>query len=162
MKTKNIALLGLMLALSLVLSYIENLIPIYTAVPGVKLGIANIVTMYVLYTCHIRDACIIMFLRVLISGVLFSGLNSIIFGLIGGIMCIFAMAFAKKLLCFSVMGVSMIGAVFHNLGQIAAAFIIMSNIRIMYYFPALLVSGVISGLVIGYISAIFINRFQNV
>ena len=162
MNTNKITFLGIMLSLGIILSYVDSLIPLSTYVPGMKIGLANIITMYVLYNYRLRDAFIIMFLRVLISGFLFFGLNSVIFGLMGGVMCIFFMTLFKKVKMFSVIGVSVIGSLSHNLGQILTAFIIMDNINIMYYFPVLLVTGLITGAVIGYISGILIKRFEKI
>ena len=161
METKMITRLGMLLAVSLILSYIESLIPVIISVPGIKLGLANIITMYVLYVYKQKTAFVIMLMRVLISGILFTGLNTVIFGLLGGIFCIISMTIAVRLKKFSIMGVSVSGAVFHNLGQILAAFIIMDNVNILYYFPFLMISGIITGFIIGYISAVVIKRFQN-
>lgn len=162
MKTNKITFLGIMLSLSIILSYVDSLIPLSTYIPGMKIGLANIITMYVLFKYRVRDAFIIMFLRVLISGLLFSGLNSIIFGLTGGVLCIVFMTVSKKTKLFSVIGVSVIGSLSHNLGQVIAAFIIMDNINIMYYFPFLLITGLLTGAVIGYISGILIRRFEKI
>ena len=162
MKTNKITFLGIMLSLSLILSYVDSLIPLSTYVPGMKIGLANIITMYVLFNYRVRDAFIIMLLRVLISGLLFSGINSIIFGLTGGVLCIIFMTVSKKTRLFSVIGVSVIGSLSHNLGQVLAAFIIMDNINVMYYFPFLLITGLFTGAVIGYISGILIRRFEKI
>lgn len=162
MKTSKLTRLAMFLALGLVLSYLENLIPLNFSIPGVKVGLANMVTMFVLYCYGTKDSALILILRVLLSGFLFSGLSTILFGIVGGFFCILSMHFVKKSNYFSVMGVSMTGAVFHNIGQIIAAFIVMQNTNILYYIPYLCLTGLVSGLLIGYISAFLVKRFQNI
>ena len=160
MSTKKISELGVLLSVGLILSYLESLIPVAFPIPGIKLGLANIVTMYILYRYKAKEAILIMILRVLISGILFSGLTAIVFGILGGLLSIAFMLLAKKTGFFSIMGLSMVGAVMHNAGQILAAFIIMENAAVIYYLPYLLISGIISGLIVGYISAIIIKRLS--
>ena len=139
MNTHKLTRLAMLLALGLVLSYLEFLLPFNYSIPGIKLGLANMVTMLVMYQYSVREAAAILFLRVVLSGLMFSGLNTIVFGIAGGVLCIIAMALAKRSSIFSVMGVSMLGAVFHNVGQLMIAFIIMQNVDIIYYFPYLLI-----------------------
>lgn len=158
METKKITQLGLFLAVSLVLSYFESVLPVMIAVPGVKLGLANIVTMLLLYRYGVGKAFIFMMVRVLLSGFLFSGVTGIIYSFAGGVLCIAIMGCLRKLPFFSMLGVSMTGAVFHNLGQIIVAWFVMENAHILYYFPVLCISGLISGLVIGFVSQLLIER----
>lgn len=152
MKTKQITQLGLLLSVSLVLGYLESLLPVMVAVPGVKLGLANIVTMLVLYHMGGKQAFFIMLFRVVIAGFLYSGIAGIVYGLVGGVCCIVVMAFLKRISIFSVLGVSMTGAVFHNVGQILVAVIVMENTGVIYYLPVLCISGILSGLIVGYLS----------
>lgn len=152
MSTKKITEYGLLLTVSLVFSYLESLLPVLVAVPGVKLGLANIVTMLVLYQKGGKAAFFLMTARVVLSGFLFSGPSGIFYGLAGGLLCIIVMGIARHFSCFSVSGVSMLGAVFHNLGQILVAFFVMENAHILYYFPVLCLTGMLSGIVIGYLS----------
>lgn len=160
MNTKKITESGLLLAVSLVLAYFESLLPVMIAVPGVKLGLANIITMLVLYQSGAKQAFILMTVRVVMAGFLFSGVMGILYSFAGGVLCILAMYIVKKSPYFSVLGVSMTGAVFHNLGQLIIAFILMENAHILYYFPVLGVAALLSGFAIGYISEILIKRFQ--
>lgn len=152
MKTKQITQLGLLLSVSLVLAYLESLLPVMVAVPGVKLGLANIVTMLVLYHMGGKQAFFIMLFRVVIAGFLYSGIAGIVYGLVGGVCCIVVMVFLKRISVFSVLGVSMMGAVFHNVGQILVAVIVMENTGVIYYLPVLCISGILSGLIVGYLS----------
>lgn len=160
MSAKMITRLGILLSLSLSLSYLESLIPLNVSVPGVKMGLANIVTMYVLYYYGIKDASAVLILRVLISGFLFSGLSSVIFGLCGGVLSILVMYLLKKVKSLSVIGVSIAGAVSHNVGQILIALIIMDNVGVLYYLPYLSITGLISGLLVGYISALLMKKIN--
>lgn len=162
MSTKKITSLAMLLSLGLILSYLESMLPLNFSVPGIKIGLANMVTMFVLYNYGVKDSAIILLLRVVLSGLIFSGLNTILFGIVGGAFCIAAMSLTKKLNYFSVIGVSVLGAVFHNIGQLVAAFIVMQNSNIIYYLPFLSIAGVVSGFLIGYISAFLIKRFQNI
>lgn len=162
MNTRRITEFGLLLAVSLVLAYFETLLPVMIAVPGVKLGLANIVTMLVLYRWGAKYAIFFMALRVAMAGFLFSGVTGIIYSFSGGILCIAAMYIIKKFPFFSTMGVSMTGAVFHNLGQILIAVFVMENIHILYYFPVLCLTGLLSGFAIGYMSGLLIKRFLNI
>jgi heptaprenyl diphosphate synthase len=162
MKTKQITELGFLLALSLVLSYLEGLLPVMVAVPGVKLGLANVITMVVLYHFGGKKAFIFMTLRVVLAGLMFSGMAGIVYSFAGGLCCILIMRILKNFKIFSILGVSMAGAIFHNLGQIIVAFFVMENAHILYYFPVLCVSGVITGLVVGYVSGLVIQRIEKI
>lgn len=160
MKTKQMTQLGLLLSVSLVLGYLESLLPVMIAVPGVKLGLANIVTMLVLYRVGGKQAFFIMMLRVVIAGFLYSGVTGIMYGLMGGVCCITVMLLLRHIPIFSMLGVSMAGAVFHNAGQILVAAIVMDSAGIIYYLPALCISGVLSGLVVGYLSYLLIQLYS--
>jgi heptaprenyl diphosphate synthase len=162
MKTKQITELGFLLAVSLVLSYLEGLLPVMVAVPGVKLGLANVITMVVLYHFGSKKAFLFMSLRVVLAGLMFSGMAGIVYSFAGGLCCIFIMSILKNIKIFSMLGVSMAGAIFHNLGQIIVAFFVMENAHILYYFPVLCVSGVITGLIVGYVSALVIGRIDKI
>lgn len=162
MKTREITELGLILATAFVLSYLEACIPVLVAVPGVKLGLANIATMFVLYRYHTPKAFVFMVVRVLLTSVLFSGMNTFFFGFTGGCISIFFMAFAIRIQKFSTLGVSIMGAIGHNIGQIFVAWVIMDNAHIIYYLPVLILSGLVSGFFVGYISYLLLKKFQSV
>ncbi len=160
MKNKKIALCGMFVGLALILSYLEVLIPVNVAVPGIKIGLANIITIIALYKIGIKEGVIIGIIRVILSGFMFSGLSTIIYGLAGTILSITIMVIIKNIKATSVISVSAIGAVCHNLGQIVVAFIVVDNINIFYYMPVLIISGVVSGVIIGIISGILIKNIQ--
>ena len=134
MRTKKITQMGLFLATALVLSYLESLLPVVIAVPGVKIGLANIITMLLLYQYGGRRAFLFMVVRVVLSGFLFSGMAGIVYSLAGGICCIVVMELIRKIPYCSILGVSMAGAVSHNFGQILVAWLVMANSHILYYF----------------------------
>ena len=160
MSTKKITEFGLLLAVSLILSYLESLLPVMIAIPGVKLGLANVVTMLILYRADGGKAFLFMTIRVVLTGFLFSGIAGIIYSFAGGLFCILAMSLASQFSFFSTLGVSMTGAVFHNLGQLIIAVYVMENVNILYYFPVLCLTGVISGLAVGYVSELLIRQMK--
>lgn len=160
MKTTRITELGMLLSISLVLSYLESLLPVMIAVPGVKLGLANIITMLLLYHTNLRETFFFMTLRVVLAGLLFSGVSGIVYGFVGGVLCICIMSIVKRFSFFSIMGVSMTGAIFHNAGQIFVAVLVMENVHILYYLPVLCVSGTISGLIVGYLTYLILKGYN--
>lgn len=163
MNTKNIAKISMLLSISVVLSLIESIIPIFNgAVPGIKLGLANIVIVFSLYYLSFKEAIYITILRVIIMGILRTGLFSIsfFFSISGALLSIISMYIAKKITKLSIVGISIIGSIFHSIGQIIIAIMFLSNINIIYYLPILLISSVITGFIVGIISNILIDRYS--
>jgi len=154
MTTNKIARISMLLAISVVLGLIESYIPIFNVIPGVKLGLANIVIVYAIYKYSFKDALYISILRVFLVGLLRSGLFSItfFFSLSGALLSLIFMYLFKKYTKLSVIGVSIIGAISHSIGQIIIAVIFLSNINIIYYFPILLLSSIITGIIVGMLS----------
>lgn len=157
MKTKT-AYLGVFAALAIIFGYVESLIPFHIGIPGVKLGLANIIAVVMLYKMGTKEAGIITVIRVLVVGFLFSNAFSIIYSLAGCFLSLVTMSLLKKRECFSIYGISMAGGVAHNIGQIAMASIVMETGSIWYYLPVLLISGVLTGLVIGIVSEEMLKR----
>lgn len=155
-----VALTGVFIALALVLSYLESLIPVFAAVPGIKLGIANIVTMLAMYKLGVKPAIVISVGRIVLSGILFGNLYVIIYSLAGGVLSICVMIILKKIRLFSVVGVSVAGAVAHNAGQIIVAVFLMENVNILYYLPVLIISGVIAGTMVGILTVYIIKNIR--
>ena len=153
----NITITALMSSLALIFSYVEAIIPFNAGIPGVKLGIANIVTVIALYKLSIKHAAIVSFIRIMVAGFLFSGLFGAIYSLAGATVSLIGMIFLKKTGKFSIAGVSMAGGVLHNLGQLLVASFLIKDLRIFFYFPILLFSGLASGIAIG-IAATLIMR----
>lgn len=154
-KAKEESLCAIMLALALALSYAERLIPLQLVVPlpGIKLGLANIVTLVVLYTLKTRYALLILIPRCCFTAAFGGGATGFWFSLCGGLLALIAMILAKRATCFSVYGVSMIGAAAHNIGQILAAMVLMSSVYIGAYLPYLLLVAIVTGLLTGGICA---------
>jgi len=162
MKNKKVAFLGLTIALAMIMSYIETLFPLNFAVPGIKMGLANIVIIFVLYRMSFKDACIVSLIRVFLVSLLFGNIMAMSYSLAGAVLSLLVMYALKKAEKFSVIGVSITGAIMHNVGQIVMAVIIMGTEQIAYYLPALVVSGVVSGVLIGVVSALVINRVKKI
>ena len=151
-KTERIAGLGLLTSLALIASYVELLIPIPIGVPGVKLGLANMVTVWALYALGPAEALAVNGMRILLSGFLFGGLSMILYSLAGAALSFLGMYTAKKSGLFSVTGVSIIGGVTHNIGQLLAAMCVLETGSLLYYGPVLLAAGLITGTLIGLIT----------
>lgn len=152
------AYFGVFTALALILSYVETLIPISFGVPGIKLGLANLVIVIVLYTYGGREALLLSVTRILLSGFLFGSLSMIFYSLAGGVLSLAVMVFLRRLGGFSVQGISMAGGVFHNIGQLLLAMVVVETYQVGYYVPILLISGLVTGMVIGVISGEVLKR----
>ena len=161
MQTKTITRMGILLAVALVLGYIENLIPINATIPGVKLGLSNTVLLYALYIINARSAFVLMVMKVILSGMLFSGLSGAIYSFAGGLFSLIMMILVRKLPDISIVGVSVIGAVFHNVGQITIASFVIENRYIFFYLPVLLISAVITGIATGIIAKYALKSLEN-
>lgn len=149
---------ALLAALALIFSYIEVLIPFNFGIPGVKLGIANLVVIIALYYLGAGYAFSINMIRVAVAGLLFNGLFGFLYSLAGALLSFAVMLAIKKTGLFSITGVSMAGAVFHNLGQILVAAFLISSLKIFVYFPVLIISGVVSGCIIGVVAYLIMQR----
>lgn len=157
---KKVAYLGIYLTLALVCSYIESLIPFYFGVPGMKLGLANLVIVFTLYRMGAGDAFLLSVLRVLISGFAFGNGFSILYSLSGAILSFLVMFFFYKVKRFKTITVSVIGGIFHNVGQLLMAALLVENYDILYYLPVLLIAGFITGLLIGVVASEILLRVQ--
>lgn len=160
MQSKKIAEIGMLIAVAFVLSYIEALIPISVGIPGVKLGLSNLVVMYALYRFSAKTTFGIAVVRIVLAGLTFGNLYSMLYSLAGGLLSFAGMLFLKKTGKFSLCGVSMAGGVLHNAGQILVASIVLQTQLLVYYFPFLIVSGVAAGIAIGLVSGLLIQRMQ--
>ena len=147
--SKRVARLGIFVALAMVFSYIEVLIPFSFGIPGVKLGIANLVVVTGLYFLKPQDVLWISVIRILLMGILFGNGVSLLYSMAGGVLSYLVMLVCKKAGLFSIVGISVVGGVFHNLGQLLAAMAVLQNENIVYYFPVLLAAGVVTGALIG-------------
>ncbi len=160
-RTRLLAVSAMFAALALIFSYIEVLIPLPVPIPGIKLGIANLVVLIAIYRLGFKHAFVINMVRILIAGLLFSGVFGMIYSLAGGILSIIVMYLLYRTGLFSMVGVSMAGGVCHNLGQLLTACVLLSNTAIMSYFPVLLFSGLISGIAIGLLAYVIEKRLPD-
>ncbi len=158
MKNKKLVLLSMTLCLSLSLAYIDSIIPYNFLIPGIKMGLANIAIVFALYKFGIKEAILISLLRVLIMGVLFNNGLTFLYSLAGAILSLLEMIILKKLNVFDEYGVSISGALAHNIGQLMCAYFLLKTDVLIYYLPYLLLSGLFSGLFIGILSAFIIKR----
>ena len=162
MKTKKIAYLGLLVALAFIFSYIETLIPINIGVPGAKLGLANLVIIVALYTIGEKNAFLLSMVRIVLVGFTFANLASMLYSLAGGILSFLAMCIAKRSGKLSTTGVSVVGGVFHNVGQILMAIWVVKTASLVYYLPVLIIAGLTSGVAIGILGAMVTKRVKKV
>ena len=164
MKTlsKKTAFFALFVALAFVFSYLESLVPISFGIPGIKLGLANLVVVTAMYTVGEKQAFAVSLIRIILSGLIFTGVFSLVYSLAGGVLSFCVMLLAKRCKALSVTGVSLIGGAAHNIGQIIAAGIVMQAPGIIYYLPVLLITGAVTGAVIGVLAALIINRLKKV
>lgn len=147
--TKKIARWGLLVAAAMVLSWLESLLPAFGMVPGMKLGLANIVTLFALYSMSLKDAAGISLARVLLTAATFGNAYSFAYSLAGAALSLAVMAGLKRSGRFSILGVSAAGGVCHNLGQLLVAIAVLGTVRLGWYLPALAVSGTLTGAGIG-------------
>lgn len=149
---KKTAYLGVMLALALICSYVEVLIPVPIGIPGIKLGLANIVIVFALYSLGIKEALVLSVMRVTISGFMFGNVIAIAYSLAGGLLSLLIMFLLKKTDKLSCISISIAGGIFHNIGQMIIAMILVDNYYVLYYVPVLMVAGFITGACIGVVA----------
>lgn len=141
--------LGFLLALALILSYVESLIPFSFGIPGIKLGLPNLIVLLLLYDKREREALLVNGLRIVLSGFLFSNLYAVLYALAGAVFSFLAMLFGRRSKRLSMAGVSMLGGVFHNIGQLLVAMAVVETFAVAYYVPFLIVAGTVTGAVLG-------------
>lgn len=161
-KGARLASFGVFVALALICSYIETLIPFQIGIPGVKLGLANIVIVIALYRMPVREAFLLSAVRVILAGFLFGNLMSILYSLTGGFLSLAVMWGVRHVKAVSIVGVSIAGGVFHNIGQLLAAALVVETYGVFSYVPVLLVSGLMTGLVIGLLSGEILKRLKGI
>lgn len=157
MSTRKLVLLALFSAVALVFSYFESLIPIHFAVPGIKLGLANVVSIVVLYCMGFPEALLVSVVRIILSAILFGNISIMLYSLAGALMSLVMMWLVSKLHFFTATGISICGGVAHNMGQIVIAMLFIKNQNIMMYAPVLIVSGVITGIAVGIVASFLLK-----
>lgn len=146
----------------MVLSFLESLLPTFIPIPGVKLGLANVVTVFLLYSLGAPLALCVSVLRVLLSALLFGSVQTLAFSLSGALLSLLVMVLARKLPPIGVIGVSVLGGIGHNAGQIVAAILIMGTEKIVYYFIPLVISGTVAGVAVGILAGLIITKMKKV
>ncbi|RHT38586.1 heptaprenyl diphosphate synthase [Clostridium sp. AM30-24] len=157
-KAITVALYGLLTALALVLSFVETLIPIPIPIPGVKLGLANLVTVVGLYLIGIPGTIAVTLVRIVLVGFSFGNPYSMIYGLSGSFLSLLVMAIFKKTGRFSQISISVLGGIAHNIGQITFAAVIVQTSGVFYYLPFLIAAGCIAGTLIGIVGGLITGR----
>ena len=157
-KTKRLAFLGLATALAMVFSYIEVILPpIWSAVPGIKVGLANIIIIFLLYRMSFKEAAVVSFIRILLTALLFGNPMTLAYSIAGAVLSLATMTLLKKWDVFSMTGVSIAGGVTHNLGQILVAMFVLQTREIAYYMIILAITGTVAGVFIGLGGALLLN-----
>lgn len=161
-KISKLTMMGMLLALALIMSYLETLTPMPFAIPAMKLGLPNLVVVLILYKYGAGYAILVNVMRIIISGFAFGGLSAILFSLSGAALSFLIMVLLKKLNIFSISGVSIAGGVFHNAGQLLVAAVMVKTSQVVYFIPPLMVMGCITGLAIGFVASAmlpYMDRF---
>lgn len=158
--TKKLTTLSLLIAVAMILSYIEAQIPLSVSVPGVKIGLSNIATVFALYTLGAPAAVAVSVVRVILSSLLFGNFAMMIYSLSGAALALVFMILIKRSRVFSAIGVSVTGGVMHNAGQVIAAAVMMENAGIAAYVIPLIISGTLAGVAVGVISALLVGRLE--
>ncbi len=158
--TRRIARMGMLTSLSLLLSYVESLLPSFFTIPGIKLGLANTAVVFALYTLPFTDALLVSVMRVLISSLLFGNVLSLVYSFSGALLSISVMALMKRT-GMSVQAVSITGGIVHNTAQLLVAVAVVRSTALSYYLPFLLISGAITGFAIGEASSLILTRLES-
>lgn len=158
---RRVAFMALFTALGMIVGYIESLIPLPVPVPGIKLGLANIVGLVVLYHEGRTPAAVVSVLRVLLLGLLFQGVSMMIYGLFGSVFSLTAMLLLHRTERFSIAGISVVGGIFHNLGQLTAAWLFLNNAAVFWYFPVLMIVGGLTGFFTGSMAKLLLSRLPS-
>ena len=162
MRGRKVAIFGVFTALALIFSYVELLIPINFGIPGAKLGLANLMTVLVLYKMGIKEALTLSVTRIILSGFMFGNLFGILYSLSGGLLSFLVMVLLKKSDRFSVAGVSIGGGTAHNIGQLLVAMVVVQTYQVGYYLTELLEAGKVTGLLIGLVAKEVLKRIQGI
>nr|MBQ8890991.1 Gx transporter family protein [Clostridia bacterium] len=158
--TKKLATLSVIVALAMVLSFLESRIPAFVAIPGIKVGLANIAVIFTVYKLGAREGVLISIIRVLLVSILFGSTVSLWYSLAGAILSLIVTILLKKYTKLAVVTVSVAGGVSHNIAQIGVACLLLETNIIVYYLPFLLLSGTVAGIAVGVASALLIKRVK--
>ena len=160
MKTKKLTVMAMTTAVAMILSFVESQIPAFVAVPGVKIGLANIAVVLALYRLGWKEAVAISLIRVVLVSMLFGSIASLFYSIAGAVLSLTGMGLLKKTGKFTEIMISVTGGILHNIGQIGMACLILETAALRYYLPFLLISGIIAGIVVGILSAVLVQRIK--
>ena len=161
-RNEKLTKMAMLVALAMIFSYVESLIPINFGIPGAKLGLANLMTVLVLYKMGTKEALALSVTRIILSGFMFGNLFGILYSLAGGLLSFLVMVLLKKSGLFCVAGVSIGGGTAHNIGQLLVAMVVVQTYQVGYYLPVLLVAGEVTGLLIGLVAKEVLKRIQGI
>ena len=161
MYQKKTAYLGVFAAVAIIFGYVESLFPFFAGIPGIKLGLANLAVLFILEKYTWKEAALVSAVRILVIGFLFGNMFSILYSLAGAALSLAVMNLMKKRAGFSILGVSVSGGVSHNIGQLIIAALIVENTAFLYYAPVLIISGVITGLLVGLLTREVLKRIPD-
>lgn len=161
-KGRKSAYLGLLMAMALILSYVENLISFQPGIPGMKMGLANLAVLVCLYLFGWKDAVFLTLTKAVVSGFLFGSLFTVVYSLAGAAISALAMGLLKKSNLFHIPVVSAVGGVMHNMGQLLVAVFVVENYSVFYYMPALILAGLLTGIVIGIVAVLVLPYIQKI
>ena len=161
-QSKRVALCGLLLALMLVLGYVESLLPAVSGVPGIKLGLSNGVLIFAVYMLNVPTAFVLMGLKVALSGLLFGGVSAMIYAAAGGMLSLTVMCLLSRVRGLHPVVVSMAGGVFHNVGQLGMAMLILQTPSLVYYLAVLMLSGLVTGAVTGVAASSVMKHLKSI
>jgi len=160
-RLRRMTTLSLLFALAMIFSFVESRLPTFIPIPGVKLGLCNVVIIFTLLKLGAPAAIAVSLLRVLLSSILFGNAAAFFYSLAGAILSLAVMILMKRFRIFSAVGISVLGGVMHNIGQLLMAWILLGTAGVMYYLPVLLIAGVIAGALVGLLSAYLAKRAEN-
>ena len=160
MKAKKVTFLGLSIALAMILSFVEHQIPALVAIPGIKVGLPNIVMVFLLYRVGWRETVTVSIIRIILVSMLFGNIQTMTFSIAGAVLSLLGMILLHKLKCFSCITVSITGGILHNVGQIIAAIFWTGTAQIAFYLPVLLISGTVAGTLIGILAGLMVKRME--
>ena len=160
MKAKRVTFLGLSIALAMILSLVEHQVPALVAIPGIKVGLPNIVMVFLLYRVGWRETVIVSIIRIILVSMLFGTIQTMTFSIAGAVLSLAGMILLKKTNWFSCITISIAGGILHNIGQIIAAVFWTGTAQIAFYLPVLLVSGTVAGTLIGILGGMMVNRMK--
>ena len=160
MKTKKLVTLAVTVSVAMILSFVESRIPAFVAIPGVKVGLANIAVIFALYKMGWREALAVSLVRVALVALLFGSVVSLAYSIAGALISLSVMILLRRLGVFTEVAVSVVGGITHNIGQILVAFLLLETEVVFYYLPFLLVSGVIAGIAVGIASSLLVKKIK--